>query len=124
MSEPLHEKSEQLPTPVDRLAAHLEQLLMREYRTGVLGGPDLARVLGYGTLASLHQAVKRKTVPIKLFLIENRRGKFGLVTDVARWMAVQRATVGLPMDCTETDQTVQKLTEGGDPRCHGAQRMT
>ena len=36
------------------------------------------------------QALTRKTVPIPVFSVENRRGKYALVKDVAIWLANQR----------------------------------
>jgi hypothetical protein len=35
----------------------------------------------------LRQAIARKTIPIHVFKIENRRGYYALVTDVDQWLA-------------------------------------
>lgn len=67
----------------------------------LLVGEDLRRALGYRSLASLHQAIKRRTVPVPLFPIEKRRGKYALTKDVARWLAETRATVPLSVVGTE-----------------------
>lgn len=52
-----------------------------------LGGSDLARLLGYPSAAALRQAELRNTLPVSVFGIENRRGRFAFTEDVADWLA-------------------------------------
>lgn len=53
----------------------------------MLGGAALYRALGFPTAAAMRQAVARGRVPVPLFDIENRRGRFALTRDVAHWLA-------------------------------------
>lgn len=86
---------EQTATPIERLAEEIERKLIREY--GIcLSGEALARSLGYRSVGTMRQAIKHRTVPVPLFSIKDRRGKYALAGDVARWLAGQRASVGLP----------------------------
>ncbi|AXQ98283.1 hypothetical protein [Pseudoalteromonas piscicida] len=50
----------------------------------------MTTTLGYGSGEAFRQAVSRKTVPIPVFSIDKRKGKFALTKDVARWLAKQR----------------------------------
>lgn len=60
-------------------------------RHGPLIADDALRVaLGYRSTEAFRQALTRKTVPILVFSVENRRGKYALVKDVAEWLAKQR----------------------------------
>ena len=52
----------------------------------LIGGDRLRHVLGFPTLASLKQALRRKTLTLPTFFIEGRRGRFALTSDVARWL--------------------------------------
>jgi hypothetical protein len=55
----------------------------------MLPSAALATALGYPTMRAYHQAVSRQTIPVPLFQIEHRRGRFALARDVARWLAQQ-----------------------------------
>lgn len=71
------------------LALILERDLMEKH--GPMIANDALRIaLGYPSMEAFRQALVRKTVPIPVFGVENRRGKFALVKDVARWLAQQR----------------------------------
>lgn len=52
-------------------------------------GKELIQVLGYGSDEAFRQAVRRKTVPIVVFPIEGRKGKFALSKDIAYWLTKQ-----------------------------------
>ncbi len=67
-----------------------EQWLIKEYRP-LLPGPILCKLLAYNSLGTWRQAVKRKTVPIHIFKIPNRRGYIALTKDVADWYAMNGA---------------------------------
>jgi hypothetical protein len=71
------------------LALQLERALMVQY--GPLVSNDALRiVLGYPSKAAFRQALSRKTVPVPVFTLTQRRGKFALVRDVAAWLATER----------------------------------
>ena len=60
-------------------------------RHGPLLADDALRIaLGYKSTDAFRQALSRKTVPVPVFSVENRRGKYALVKDVASWLAQQR----------------------------------
>lgn len=46
--------------------------------------------LGYKSSDAFRKALTRKTVPIPVFSLKNRRGKYALVKDVAMWLTQQR----------------------------------
>jgi hypothetical protein len=71
------------------LAAELEDKLMKEYGPLMTGAP-LTAALGYPSQDSFRQAVAQHSLPVAVFLIEKRRGKFALSQDVARWLAERR----------------------------------
>jgi len=81
-------KQEQIKKAND-LALVLEADLLRLYGP-MLTGDSLRQALGYSTMDALRQAIFRKTIPIPLFQLENRRGRFALVKDVASWLAEER----------------------------------
>jgi hypothetical protein len=65
----------------------------------MISGDALRSALGYPTMEAFRQALSRKTVPIPVFSIELRRGKFALVQDLAHWLALQRNSCkGAPME--------------------------
>jgi len=71
----------------------------------LMAGEYLRVALGYPSKEAFRQAVARKTVPIPVFGIERRRGKFALTKDVACWLAVQRANA---IDHAHTDEERKK----------------
>ena len=74
--------------PLDKLAEELKEDLMKLYGP-MIYGKVLYMALGYGSGDAFRQAVSRKSVPVPVFPIENRRGKFALTKDVALWIAKQ-----------------------------------
>ncbi|MCG7928113.1 MAG: pyocin activator PrtN family protein [Candidatus Thiodiazotropha taylori] len=77
---------------VSDLEKVLEADLLREYGP-LLTGRALCKALGYPSLEALRQAVARDKVPVPIFPLPNRRGKFALAKDVAAWLADQRSQV-------------------------------
>lgn len=71
----------------------LESSLLRELGP-VLGGAALARALGYRTQAAFRTAALRGQVPVPLFYLAGRRGRFALTRDVAYWLADARSAAG------------------------------
>jgi hypothetical protein len=77
------------PVPVT-LADILERDLVERYGTFLIGGDDLRCALGYPSMEALRQAVSRGTVPVPVFPVRHRRGKYALVKDIALWLAELR----------------------------------
>ena len=51
----------------------------------VIGGKDLMRLLGYRTYKSFSSACARHALPVPVFEIEGRKGKFARTADVVDW---------------------------------------
>lgn len=71
------------------LARQIEQDLLEKYGP-ILSGEILIRSLGYKSADAFRQALVRKTIPVPVFNIEHRRGKFALTKDVSAWLAKER----------------------------------
>ncbi len=52
-----------------------------------MSGETLWRALGFRSAAGIRQAAARKTLPIELFTISGRRGRFAWTSDVASWLS-------------------------------------
>ncbi len=94
------------------LADALRQELTSDYGP-MVSDDKLRMLLGYKTMAAFRQAVYRKTVPITVFSIKDRKGKFGLVRDVASWMADQiqhSAHETEPKHCSGNNEELKEVT--------------
>lgn len=74
------------------LAELLERELMGRYGP-LISNDDLRQALGYVSMDAFRQALSRKTMPIPVFALPNRWGKYALVKDVATWLSQQREAV-------------------------------
>ncbi|MBV1790816.1 hypothetical protein KQ940_22365 [Marinobacterium sp. D7] len=77
----------------ERLIRELEKSLEADLlsRHGpVMTGEALYTALGYVSKAAFSQSLVRKTVPVPVFELEHRRGKFALVKDIAHYLAERR----------------------------------
>lgn len=54
----------------------------------IVGGRELWRSLGYPSAGAWRAALRRGTVPIRVFDVPNRKSKFAYVRDVAIWLSV------------------------------------
>lgn len=93
--------NEDIANGIDKLAAMIEAELTRTYGP-TLRGQSLASALGYSSAAALRQAAKMGRVGVPLFTPQNRRGRWAVTREVARWLAEQRYLS--PCDC-ETSKT-------------------
>jgi hypothetical protein len=74
----------------DELLATLLERDLIQLHGPMMTGESLRIALGYPSNDAFRQAISRKTIPIPVFDIEKRRGKFALTKDVAAWVAAQR----------------------------------
>lgn len=74
---------------INQLAESIELNLIREYAP-LLYDEQLSKALGYRSLHAFRKAYSRKTVPVLVFTIPNRAGKYALTKDVAAWLAKSR----------------------------------
>jgi hypothetical protein len=76
-------------THSDQIALEIEESLVKQH--GQLLSPRvLPGLLGYCSVDAYRKAVSRRTVPVAVFKLQNRRGNFALAKDVARWLSEQR----------------------------------
>lgn len=99
----------QLPMNTDTSSSEdsyegFECRLIRALGTTV-GGSTLSRALGYPTQEAFRKAYQRGRLPITTFSLSGRRGRFAAVTDIARWLWLQRLTV--TGDCAPSTGGVQ-----------------
>lgn len=78
------------PQQHNRTLAEILQAELTAQHGPLLSGDTLRIVLGYPSKEAFRQALSRKTVPIPVFTLPNRRGKFALTKDVAALLAAQR----------------------------------
>lgn len=88
------------------LAVLLERELMHRYGP-MISNDNLRLVLCYPSKEAFRQAISRKTVPIPIFDIENRKGKFALVKDVAVWLAEQRERAASNMNLSLSSKAAE-----------------
>lgn len=77
------------PAETLALATELERTIEEKYGV-LLNDQQLCSLLAYRTMEAFRQSANRKTLPVPVFSIPNRKGKFALTRDVARWLAEQR----------------------------------
>jgi hypothetical protein len=75
-----------------RASERFEDMLVRQYGA-VIGGQDLRAALGFKSTTAFCRAVRAERLPIRLFHMPGRRGRFALATDVAEWLE-KRAEAG------------------------------
>ena len=63
----------------------LECDLLRQFGP-LLGGADLRRALGFRSDVTFRRAIRLGKLPVHVFEVEGRKGKFALTTDVAQWL--------------------------------------
>jgi hypothetical protein len=85
----------------DVLARELNDELVRRYGT-VLSASVLAKTLGYRSASAYRQAIARGAVPVNLFSMPNRRGRFALARDVAEFLC--RVRRGEPANVSPVSQ--------------------
>jgi hypothetical protein len=90
---------------INTLADTLERDLLSRYGP-LIGQDDLRRALGYPSMDAFRQASARKQLPIPVFPLQNRRGKYALVKDLAGWLAMTRqvALQSSPKEATTDNQ--------------------
>ena len=62
----------------------------------LIGYENLPRALGYLSSHALRQAEARGTLPVKIFKVPGRRGKFAFAMASADWMVGRRAAFRPP----------------------------
>lgn len=52
----------------------------------LMGGNELQRALGFKSSVTFRRDARLGRLPVEVFEVEGRRGKFALTSDVARWL--------------------------------------
>jgi len=55
----------------------------------LMSGNALPQALGFQTMTAFRQAHRRGKLPIHVFSLDNKKGKYALTEDVAYWLASQ-----------------------------------
>jgi hypothetical protein len=92
--------------PVAALASALELDLLHRYGP-MIGHDDLRQALGYVSTDAFRQALSRDQVPVPVFPVPYRRGKYALSKDVAHWLARLRTGARVPSAAGGFSQTMQ-----------------
>lgn len=105
--------TDSVPAEPDPIAARLVADMERQYGP-LLGGVALYRALGLPSAAAFRQAVSREALPVQVFAIPHRRGRFALTREVALWLARLRTQEG---DClvATLPMPARPLRKGGLP---------
>jgi len=53
----------------------------------LIGGQELAKVMNFKNMAAFRQALRRGTIPVRVFELPGRRGKFAMTQDLVAWLA-------------------------------------
>lgn len=67
------------------LIDRLHRSLVQQYGQ-VVGGADLANLLGFRSTDTLRKAISNNSLTLKTFVIPGRQGRFALVAEVADWL--------------------------------------
>lgn len=64
---------------------NIDTVLFEQYGP-LIGGNDLAKVLGYKTAGAFNKSVRQSRIDLRIFDIKGRKGKFAYTNDVAQWI--------------------------------------
>jgi hypothetical protein len=71
------------------LMAQIDAELRESYGSHILTLHDITKALNYSSISAVRQAIARNNMPIPLFNLPNRRGRFALTAEVAKFLARQ-----------------------------------
>lgn len=69
------------------LQQKIEQDLLSLFGTPMLNLNQLQRAMNYRSIAAMKQSMSRGTFPVAVFELPNRRGKFALTSEIAKYLA-------------------------------------
>lgn len=79
----------------EQLHGRLEQSLTDQYGY-LVGGADLANLLGFRSTDTLRKAVANQTLSLKTFVVPGRQGRFALTAEVTDWLIALRERPDAP----------------------------
>ena len=74
----------------ERSVKEIEHDLLEKYGV-IVGGTRLASMLAYPSMGAFRQALRRGCLPVAVFPIAGRRGKFAQIHDIAVWLHADAA---------------------------------
>ena len=74
---------------IDNSQNSLEEKMFQAYGL-LIGGLELSKILGFNTNAAFRKALSNDVIGVPVFQIDNRKGKFALTQDVAKWLFEQK----------------------------------
>lgn len=94
----------------ERSLNEIEKSLLDAYGA-IVGGARLASILGYPSLGAFRQALRRRRLPVNVFAIAGRRGKFANVYDIAVWLHTNpSARFGMPVNLNKQTHQEKSMT--------------
>lgn len=78
-----------LEKEIHDLAREIESELVKQFGP-VLVSERLSQALGFPTISAFRQALCRQKMPVTVFSLPDRKGKFALTKDVSKWLSTQR----------------------------------
>jgi hypothetical protein len=61
----------------------------------IVGGSDLAALLGFRTSDALRKAISREKLPLRTFTVPGRHGRYALTLEIADWLIAMRQVASL-----------------------------
>lgn len=86
----------------DALRQTLEAELTAQYGP-IVTGKDLLKLLAFSSQAAFQQAMYRNHLPVPVFSIKHRKGKFALVKELANWIVMNRAAADSEQKSLQSD---------------------
>lgn len=93
------------PDDAEELEASLTRTL-----GALIGGEALSKTLGYRSQSAFRRALARGRVPVHVFMIEGRRGRFALARDLAAWLHAERCRSS-ERQANEAHATPEEVTQ-------------
>ena len=86
--------------PDQSLKDRLSHSLSERYGQ-LVGGAELASLLGFRSTDTLRKAITNKTLDLRTFTVPGRHGRFALTLDVADWLSALRSSADLDDSANE-----------------------
>ena len=72
-------------------------------RAPILGGADIARIMGFPTTEALYKARQAGRLPVELFQLPGRRGWFAATQSVREWLQASLKPVAIKPEAQQVE---------------------
>lgn len=79
-----------MSTSTNSLLHNLLRHSLTEQYGHIVGGSDLAKMLGFRSTDTLRKAIANNALTLKTFAVSGRQGRFALTFEVADWLIAMR----------------------------------